>query len=246
MKKLTIKEIIKRIKNTHGDIFDLSKFEYNGIDSKTTIICKIHGEFIKTPYKLINRGQGCPKCATIRTAKKLKASKEKILNEAKKVHSDRYNYSQVNYINYHTKIEILCKVHGSFWQTPANHISNGQGCLKCNKHIGAISENFFELYPEKKNLPTTLYFAKFKNSDEEFYKVGITTGDINKRFTPDRNIFDIEFKHLVKTTLYNAFIQEQQFKINFRKFQYIPLVKFQGWTECFKTEIYDIMFNSSG
>lgn len=53
------------------------------------------------------------------------------LKKAKEVHGDKYDYSKVEYINSQTKICIICKEHGEFWQTPANHLS-GQDCPKCS------------------------------------------------------------------------------------------------------------------
>lgn len=41
-----------------------------------------------------------------------------------------YDYSQVDYVNMHTKVKIICPIHGSFEQTPINHL-HGQGCPKC-------------------------------------------------------------------------------------------------------------------
>jgi len=38
-----------------------------------------------------------------------------------------YDYSKVNYSGYTNKVEIICPVHGSFFQTPREHLS-GAGC----------------------------------------------------------------------------------------------------------------------
>lgn len=43
-----------------------------------------------------------------------------------------YSYSKVIYINQKTKVEIICPIHGSFWQLPYSH-KKGHGCNKCNK-----------------------------------------------------------------------------------------------------------------
>lgn len=50
---------------------------------------------------------------------------------AKEIHGEQYDYSKVKYINSRTKVEIICPKHGSFFQTPANHIQ-GSGCKKCS------------------------------------------------------------------------------------------------------------------
>jgi len=44
---------------------------------------------------------------------------------------DKYDYSEVDYINNKTKVEIVCKKHGSFWKTPNHHLK-GQGCPECS------------------------------------------------------------------------------------------------------------------
>ena len=61
--------------------------------------------------------------------KKRKTLKE-FIDDARKIHGNKYNYSKVEYINNHTKICIKCPIHGEFWQLPSNHLK-GQGCPKC-------------------------------------------------------------------------------------------------------------------
>ena len=48
----------------------------------------------------------------------------------KKIHGDKYDYSNVNYTNSQTKVCIICPEHGEFWQTPVSHLQ-GCGCRKC-------------------------------------------------------------------------------------------------------------------
>lgn len=50
--------------------------------------------------------------------------------EARAVHGERYDYSKVVYVEYRNRVEIICPVHGSFWQTPALHVK-GRNCRKC-------------------------------------------------------------------------------------------------------------------
>lgn len=56
--------------------------------------------------------------------------KAKFIEKAKNRHGDKYDYSKVEYINSTTKVCIICKEHGEFWQTPQGH-ARGQGCPKC-------------------------------------------------------------------------------------------------------------------
>ena len=67
------------------------------------------------------------------------------IEDAKRVHGNKYDYSKVNYIDSKTKICIICSEHGEFWQLPSAHL-NGQGCPKCKKYRvgeGKYNTNIF-------------------------------------------------------------------------------------------------------
>lgn len=55
------------------------------------------------------------------------------IRKARQVHGEKYDYSKVVYVNNHTKVAIVCPVHGEFLQAPHSHIS-GRGCPKCGKN----------------------------------------------------------------------------------------------------------------
>ena len=59
-----------------------------------------------------------------------KITTEEFINRARKVHGNKYGYSKVEYKNAHTKVCIICPIHGEFWQIPNDHL-NGCGCPKC-------------------------------------------------------------------------------------------------------------------
>jgi len=50
--------------------------------------------------------------------------------KARIVHGDRYDYSKTEYVRTHAKVKVLCREHGIFEQTPANHLT-GFGCKLC-------------------------------------------------------------------------------------------------------------------
>ena len=124
--RLTTEEFIERAKKIHGNKYDYSKVEYINAHTKVTIICPIHGEFKIRPYALLH-GQNCPKCSHKSTA----YSTKEWIEEAKKVHDDKYDYSKVEYVNNHTKVCIICPIHGEFWQRPLGHLM-GKGCPNCH------------------------------------------------------------------------------------------------------------------
>lgn len=141
---ITTENFIKRARNVHGDKYDYSKTEYKGPKNKICIICPEHGEFWQLPHSHLS-GNGCRKCNT----KKQTKSKGEFIEDAKKVHGDKYDYSKVEYINSHTKVCIICPEHGEFWQFPYSHL-NGFGCRKCaNNLISEKQKNTKEEFIEK-------------------------------------------------------------------------------------------------
>lgn len=56
---------------------------------------------------------------------------KEFIEKARKVHGDKYDYSEVVYKNSRTKIKIICSEHGVFEQKPDNHITKKQNCPKC-------------------------------------------------------------------------------------------------------------------
>jgi len=66
------------------------------------------------------------------------------INKAKSIHGDKYDYSLSVYINYKSKVEIICPIHGSFLQTPSGHLM-GKGCMKCfHKKLSISNDEYLE------------------------------------------------------------------------------------------------------
>ncbi len=77
-------------------------------------------------------------CLVERKIKKMIKEIEKF----KLIHGDTYDYSLVNYINNITKIQIICKIHGIFEQTPHHH-KRGGGCSRCTIGAPSLSKDDF-------------------------------------------------------------------------------------------------------
>ena len=60
-----------------------------------------------------------------------KLTKKQFVQKANEKHGgDKYDYREFIYINSSTKGKIMCQEHGTFLQTPSNHL-RGKGCPKC-------------------------------------------------------------------------------------------------------------------
>ena len=123
VEKITTEDFIRRAKEVHGDKYDYSKAVYVNSKTKVTIICPEHGEWKQQPNNHW-MGKGCSKCVG-----RNRTTKE-VIEEAKKVHGDKYDYSKTIYVGTDYKIIIICPVHGEFKQSPHSHL-NGSGCPKC-------------------------------------------------------------------------------------------------------------------
>lgn len=128
-RKLTQLEWIEKAKIVHNNKYDYNKVEYTGSNNKVIIICPIHGEFEQLARTHLY-GQGCPKCGREAAANKLRKSTEEFIEQANKIHNNKYDYSKVEYVHTETKVTIICPEHGEFKQDPHNHL-RGKGCPKC-------------------------------------------------------------------------------------------------------------------
>ena len=150
---------LEKAKQVHGDKYDYSKIQYSNLKTKICIVCPEHGEFWQQPNAHLD-GQGCPQCGAIKIREKRAYSFTDFLSLAKKKHGDRYDYSKANYVNYKTKICIVCPEHGEFWQKPTDHVQ-GQGCPYCAGHVTSTSDDFIrkarEVHGDKYDYSKVVY-----------------------------------------------------------------------------------------
>ncbi len=89
---------------------------------------------------------------------------EEFLNKANKVHNGIYDYSLVDYVNYHTNIEIICSEHGIFEQNPINHLV---GKTKCPKCVGGVKHSLNDFINKSKKCHGDKYdysLVEYKNA----------------------------------------------------------------------------------
>ena len=147
--KMNTKGFIEKARKVHGDKYDYSKTVYVGTNEYVTIVCPTHGEFKQKASYHLNCLTACPECRKKNISFKRTKSVTDFINEAKRVHGDKYDYSKVEYKGSNIKVCIICPEHGEFWQTPANHLT-GCGCKKCGYFIvGDIKRDTKEKFIEK-------------------------------------------------------------------------------------------------
>ncbi len=129
-RKKTLPEVIAEFQSVHGGRYDYSRVEYRSNKTKVTIGCYVHGFFEQTPVSH-KRGSGCPECANSAKSAYKKKTQSEVIADFQAVHGDRYDYSEVDYIDSSTKVVIVCPEHGDFDCTPNNH-KRGRGCPQCS------------------------------------------------------------------------------------------------------------------
>lgn len=162
--KLTLNSFIERANHIHHNKYDYSKITEKTLkyNIKICIICKIHGEFLQLTSSHL-MGRGCISCGKKCRIDNSKKTKNHFINDANKVHNNRYDYSKINYINGKTKINIICSIHGEFYQTPESHL-NGCGCKLCaNDKISKLYKlNLFNFIKKSNILYNNKYdYSKF-------------------------------------------------------------------------------------
>jgi len=137
---------VQRSKDLFPDRFDYSLTEYKKAKEKVTIICKKHGAFKITPNSHCNSKSngGCYQCGLESTASKKKDQRfNRLIDDCKKIHGDKYDYSLItreNYTGNNNKIPIICKKHGVFYQSALKHITQKNGCRICRNESFHIKD----------------------------------------------------------------------------------------------------------
>jgi hypothetical protein len=139
-------------------IFDFS--DYKNTHSKIQVICdkKHQGQQI---VKNILKGHGCNICGNLENANKQRRNINDVIDNFKKVHGDKYDYSLFNYIRNRVPSTIICSKHGDFQQDASSHLK-GSGCPKCSNNKRLTNKEFID-YVSK-------IHSKEYNYDEVDYK----------------------------------------------------------------------------
>jgi hypothetical protein len=128
-KKMNTVEFVEKAIKKHGDKYNYQNVQYVNSGIEIEIICPKHGPFKQKPHYHLC-GNGCKLCAWHNFANIRKKPLDKIIQQFREKHGDKYDYSQVDHINNDTDITIICPNHGPFKQKPNTH-GRGSGCYLC-------------------------------------------------------------------------------------------------------------------
>lgn len=112
---------LARAQVTHRNRYSYDISTFRRLKDPVVITCPAHGTFSQQLGNHLS-GAGCPQCA---------GRNVDWVERFRSVHRNLYDYSRVVYAGYQDNVEIICGVHGSFFQTPDNHYRGRQGCPSC-------------------------------------------------------------------------------------------------------------------
>lgn len=122
-----------------------SKYDYSRVSSvknyqcKVTIGCPQHGFFIQRCDHHLN-GSKCPDCVG-----GSRVGTVKFIHRAQNQHGNKFDYSQTEYLNSHTRVVVICRIHGPFLVTPRVHLENSGGCDECINRKRYSTSEFIEV-----------------------------------------------------------------------------------------------------
>lgn len=187
--------------------------------------CGIHFRCITSNVKRGNTTK-CKACSIRLIANtKVDQAAKVFIDKAISVHGDTYSYCLVQYVRTHTKVQIICHVHGVFWQIGSDHLQ-GKGCPGCAK-------TGFD-----KTKSAVLYYLKVISDNTVAYKIGITNRTVQERF----NNTDLAKIQVLKTWDFplgaDALTKEQDILALHQEYKYLgePLLS-SGNTELFTQDI---------
>lgn len=132
--RLSHDEFVERAKSVHGDTYDLSLINYDGMGKKVKVVCKVHGTFSVRAGNFIYKKTGCSRCKNLKTSERSRRSLQSYAEACSVKHGGRFTYVDLTYKNSAAYLTIVCHQHGEFQQLARDHL-RGVGCVKCSKPV---------------------------------------------------------------------------------------------------------------
>lgn len=129
--------VVRQERTSRQEVEEFIRTKFNGrvalgdgpvnYTDRLQLVCAVHGPFTGWLINLKKHG-ACAQCAN--DAQRL--TQDEFIAKATAVHGATYDYSQATYRTAAAKINVICRKHGVFTQTPNKHLS-GQGCPECGQ-----------------------------------------------------------------------------------------------------------------
>ena len=110
---------------------------------------------------------------------------EKTLNfieKSKKIHGDKYDYSETKYKNMRSNINLICKSHGVFSTHTESHLRLGRGCPKCARDKHKLTKISTKRLEKMKSIHNDKYkYQDLSINDGFIYIMCLDHGEFSQR-----------------------------------------------------------------
>lgn len=114
----------------YGDRYDYTNTIYEIAHGFINVKCNKCGNTFRIKAFSHLQGHGC-KCN-----QSPQITLDSFIERARKVHGNKYDYTNVIIKNIKSRIDIICHKHGSFKQIAQVHLTNKSGCPRCKSSKG--------------------------------------------------------------------------------------------------------------
>ena len=236
LKSERFEDFIEKANKVHNNKYNYSSVNYINNRTKVRIICPEHGEFEQQVRGHLN-GDGCPECGKQGRIKALldvkKVPLEELLNRIPETHK----HVEIDMSTYTTQddrnLKIVCPEHGDQLVPFRGFLKNCHGCAECTEDLNGWSKTNF-VKRAKRNGNAIFYIIKCFNENEEFYKFGITTTSIKRRYASKKFPYSYEIIQEIHDKAGNIWDLERLLLKIYKKYSYTPHISFSGSTECFQ------------
>lgn len=156
-----------------------------------------------------------------------KLTKDIFIAKARKLNGNRYEYTDILYVNNSTHVDITCRVHGKFKQSPSNHLS-GKQCKFCaqtkrerkQKHPrDKVEKDFREVHGDKYDYCKFMY----KNTDTPSIIICKQHGDFKQSYSNHKNGYGCAFcdgNIVTEKIILERFLEKHGKRYDYSKFKY--------------------------
>lgn len=158
LKYKTDEELHNKLKEIHGDKYDLSNVHTCKVTDRIHPICKEHNIELDITLKDFLRGNGCNLCGIESSREKRKLPISEFVTKCNEIYNNQYDYSYITYKSLRDYIYPICPIHGKFKVSAEGHLRSNCGCQKCGRGnhtfsatqlYNFIKENFSDAITEK-------------------------------------------------------------------------------------------------
>lgn len=166
--KYSQEDIIQKIKDIHGDKYDLSEIHYKDTQGKIKLICPKHGTWETKVNGILSKGYGCPKCRDEENGKRKRLNISELKDRSNINYNNKYEVKDIKWEDTCWGLYYCKDCKEMHWQRAYDHPKY----IPCS-----CAEQGY-----KKEKDSLLYYFEFLYENKLYYKIGVTNRTVKDRY----------------------------------------------------------------